>query len=101
MVQTMIVALIVAGCALYAAWSLAPRGVRRVVALWLLARPLPRAVTARFRRHAASAGACGCDGCDRSPSARTTAKSEARAPSVAPQPMPVREVAIVFQPRRR
>jgi len=81
MAQTLIVALLVAVCALRAAWMLAPAAARRSVARALLTWPLPRmlATPLRKRAQAASAG-CACDGCD-SGSAATKPKA---APAVAP-----------------
>ena len=63
--QTLIVALLVPGCALYAAWKLMPSGARRSLAASLLRMPhLPTPLAARLQRHAQAATGCGCDGCD-------------------------------------
>lgn len=63
--QTLIVALLVPGCALYAAWKLMPGSARRTLATSLLRLPhLPTAIAARLHRHARAASGCGCDGCD-------------------------------------
>ncbi len=64
--QSIVVALLVTGCSVYAAWRLAPAAARRRVALVLLEAHWPAPVAAFLGRHAAAAGACGCDGCDRS-----------------------------------
>jgi len=65
--QTMIVALLVLGCAVYATWSLMPSALRRAVARSLLRHPLPEAFARRMRRAAAAPAGCGCDGCDHAP----------------------------------
>jgi len=82
--QSIIVALLVAACAVYAAWALAPRAARRRIATALLARadasranaPRPDApqnasgsawpapVVRFLERHARVDDGCGCDGCD-------------------------------------
>ena len=63
--QTLIVALLVPGCALYAAWKLMPAGARRSLAMSLLRLPhLPTPLAARLQRQAQAASGCGCDGCD-------------------------------------
>ena len=87
--QSIIVALLVAACAVYAAWALAPRAARRRIATALLARAdasranAPRANAPRpdapqnasgsawpapvvrfLERHARVDDGCGCDGCD-------------------------------------
>jgi ferrous iron transport protein B len=55
--QSLVTALLVAACAVYALWSLLPRSLRQRVAAWR-GKPLP------------PAGACGgCDGCGSSPKA--------------------------------
>ena len=90
MLQTAIVALLVAGCAVYAAWALLPAAARRAVAVALLKRPLP-AFAARFlRRHADAASGCGCDGCDRN----------VASPPAAGAP-PGEGAPLVFHPRRK
>lgn len=66
LLQWLVVAVIVAGCAVYAAWTLMPAGSRRALALACLKLPLPTAVATFMRRHAAMASGCGCDGCDKS-----------------------------------
>jgi hypothetical protein len=67
LIQTLIVALLVLGCAVYATWTLLPAAARRTAARALLKRRLPEPLAARLRKHSAdSAGACGCDGCDHS-----------------------------------
>ena len=63
--QTLIVGVLVAGCAIYSLWTLMPAGARRHVAQRLLKRRLPNALRTRLLRHAQAASGCGCDGCDR------------------------------------
>ncbi|MET0349181.1 MAG: DUF6587 family protein [Rhizobacter sp.] len=62
--QDLLVGLIVAACAVYAAWVLMPASWRRRAAARLAGGPLPSALRARFQRLAKSAPGCGCDGCD-------------------------------------
>jgi hypothetical protein len=73
MAQTFIVALLVAGCFVYAVWTLGPKRLRSGVAKALLQWPLPavlkKPVTAATRMQ----GGCGCNGCD--------------SPSVKPKPL--------------
>ncbi len=68
--QMLVVLVVVAACAVYAGWSLAPTVVRRPVARAALRLPLPVFMAGYFGRVAlrASAG-CGCDGCDAPPPA--------------------------------
>lgn len=66
LLQSLIVAMIVAGCAVYAAWTLMPAASRRGIAVALLKLPLPAAMAAFMRRHSVLASGCGCDGCDKS-----------------------------------
>lgn len=68
MVQTLITALLVTGCTLYAAWSLMPAAWRRRLASWLL-RWAPRSRT--LQQAARTGGGCGsgddgCSGCSAS-----------------------------------
>ncbi len=65
--QIVIVALLVAGCAAFAAWTLMPAVARRALAIALLQLPLPAFATARLRRAATASSGCGCDGCDHAP----------------------------------
>lgn len=62
--QTAVVAIAVPACALYAAWLLAPSGLKRRAARLMLARSMPRPIAAALQRAATGANACGCDGCD-------------------------------------
>ena len=62
--QTTIVAIVVPACTLYAAWLLAPAGLKRRAARLLLTTPLPRPIAGALQRAATGASACGCDGCD-------------------------------------
>jgi hypothetical protein len=65
--QWLAVALVVAGSAAYATWTLLPASLRRVVAAAALKLPLPATVAARMRAVATRASSCGCSGCDRNP----------------------------------
>ena len=90
MLQSMIVAVLVIGCAVYAAWSLMPAAGRRALAGALLRLPLPEALAARCRKAAAAPSGCGCSGCDR---------GGATPPTGAAQDTPTR--TITFHPRTR
>ena len=82
--QTVIVALLVAGSFVYAAWTLLPQAARRALASGLLHLPLPGRWRTRLQTVArAAAGGCGCSGCDAVPP-----------PAGKPQPM-------VFHPRSK
>ena len=70
--QTLIVATLVLGCSLYAAWTLMPAAARRAIATTLLRRRLPNALALRLRRAATAASGCGCDGCDHAPDKTAT-----------------------------
>ncbi|MCE9661046.1 MAG: hypothetical protein K8R60_21160 [Burkholderiales bacterium] len=87
--QTLVVALLVSGCTLYAAWALMPAASRRGIATALLRLPLPHPVAGFMRRHATAASGCGCDGCDRNGAAKPAAG------------LPDRPVPLVFHPRRK
>lgn len=63
-VQTVLVALIVAACVVYAAWALMPAAGRRGIAGALTKLPLPEGLARRLARAAKAPGGCGCDGCD-------------------------------------
>ena len=90
MLQSMIVAVLVIGCAVYAAWSLMPAAGRRALAGALLRLPLPEALAARCRQAATAPSGCGCSGCDRS----RTAPPTGAAPDAPTQ-------TITFHPRNR
>jgi hypothetical protein len=62
--QAIVVAVLVAACAVYAAWTLAPRAARRALAGALLKRAWPAPVVRFLERHAQADAGCGCDGCD-------------------------------------
>jgi hypothetical protein len=85
MLQILIVAVIVAACFLYAAWTLLPAAARRRIAVSALKWPLPQSAAAFMRKHASAAGGCACDGCD---------QGAAGTPKAATQP-------IRFHPRVR
>jgi hypothetical protein len=65
--QALIVALLVVGCTVYAAWTLMPAAARRAIASMLLKLPLPNAFAQQMRKAATVSSGCGCDGCDSSP----------------------------------
>ncbi len=79
LIQTLLVAVLVLGCAVYASWTLMPAGLRRRLAQHLLQVRWPSVVTQRLRRHAQAASGCGCDGCD-----------HATKPADPAQPQPIR-----------
>jgi len=79
-VQLIVVALVVAACAIYAAWTLAPRALRRRVAGALLGRGWPARIEQFLQRHARADDGCGCDGCD---VAEAKAKAKGAAPGAA------------------
>jgi hypothetical protein len=64
--QTLIVALLVAGCSVYAAWRLMPSAARRGVATLLLRLPLPARLSTALQKLLVADSGCGCDGCDKS-----------------------------------
>jgi hypothetical protein len=65
--QTLVVALVVAGSFVYAAWSLMPQALRRRLAARLLRLPVPARWLAPLQRVAQATGGCDCSGCDRAP----------------------------------
>jgi len=76
--QSLLVALIVAACAVYAAWALLPSGARRHVARATLRLRLPAALAAPLQRALQRGGGCVCDGCEH---------GAARAPAATTQPL--------------
>ena len=73
MVQQMIVGLIVAGCGVYAAWTLMPASARRSLAMRALKLSLPEFARKPLQRALKPAGACGgCDGCGDEKAAKTS-----------------------------
>ena len=83
--QTLIVALLVIGCASYAAWTLMPTAARRAIASALLKLPLPESFAATMRRAATTSSGCGCDGCDHAP-AKTGAPKAPQVVTFHPRP---------------
>lgn len=69
--QALIVAVIVALCALGAGWSLMPGAARRACARAALRLPWPAPVAARWRQAAQAQG--GCNGCSHAPAGRGAA----------------------------
>ncbi len=92
-VQTVVVACLVAACMTYAAWTLMPASMRRTLALALLKLPLPKFFSAVMEKHSAMSSGCACDGCDKSE------KVVAKRPAAGP--MPDGAAPIVFHPRLR
>jgi len=73
--QSLLVALIVAACAMYAAWTLMPGAVRRSLAALVLRLSLPERVARPFRKALATTGGCGgCDSCGDSTAKPTAVK---------------------------
>jgi len=64
-VQTWIALSIVAGCAVFALWTLMPSALRRACAAAALHLPLPAALSASLRRTTQAPVSCSCDGCDK------------------------------------
>ena len=67
--QSLIVALLVMVCSVYAAWNLMPAAARRAIALALLNLPLPNALALHMRTVATRASCGGCGGCERAAAA--------------------------------
>ena len=65
--QILIVALVVAGSFVYAAWSLMPQVLRRVLAAQLLRLPVPARWRVALGRAAQTSGGCNCSGCPGAP----------------------------------
>jgi hypothetical protein len=86
MAQNIVVALLVAACFVYALWTLAPKAPRSRLAILLLRLPLPTFMQKPISAAARQQGGCGCDGCDRT----TTAKPGSATPAQQP---------LVFHPR--
>jgi hypothetical protein len=86
LLQNLIVALLVAGCAVYAVWTLMPAAARRGIAGSLLKLPLPAVFAVQMRKAATVSSGCGCDGCDHAPA--KTAR-------------PARQVVTFHRPPRR
>ena len=93
--QILIVALVVAGSFVYAAWSLMPQVLRRVLAAQLLRLPVPARWRVALRRAAQTSGGCNCSGC---PGARRQGVSKSLAEPTSPaaaQPL------IFHRPKKR
>ncbi len=93
-VQTLVVATVVASCATYAVWTLMPASTRRVLAVALLKLSLPGPLAEVMARHAVASSGCACDGCDKSADA-------AGKKTAATGPVPGGVAPIVFHPRLR
>lgn len=90
--QSLIVALVVAGSFVYAAWNLMPAALRRWLASQLLRLPVPQPFLAPLRKAVQVSGGCDCSGCDRAP---------ARAVEPLATKGLVREQPLVFMPRKK
>jgi hypothetical protein len=86
MLQTLVVAGLVGWCGVFALWTLAPKGLRRRLAMALLQWPLPSIIRAPLAAAARQQGGCGCDGCDRA------------APAGAQRPVPVLQPIRIIRP---
>ena len=86
--QSLLVFLLVAGCFVYAAWTLMPQVARRLTANGLLRLPLPDAWRTALQKTLSTSGGCHCSGCDHAQSKAGSVK--ASAPQV-----------LVFHPRKR
>jgi hypothetical protein len=98
LIQSLVVAVIVAACATYAVWTLMPAFLRRPLALALLKLPLPRRLSAAIEKRTTQASGCACDGCDKSKSA-TAATTDPTGP--VPSQHPAGGAPLVFHPRPR
>jgi hypothetical protein len=78
--QSIIVAFLVIGCSVYAAWRLMPKAARRALARRLLELPLPSGVAGSLQKQLAPDNACGCDGCDKGTKAPPAPKASAAQP---------------------
>ena len=86
--QSLLVYSLVAGCFVYAAWTLMPQVARRLTANGLLRLPLPDAWRTALQKTLSTSGGCHCSGCDHAlPKAGAV---KAPAPQV-----------LVFHPRKR
>ena len=63
--QHLIVFLLVAGCSVYALWTVLPVAARRFIAKQLVQLPFGSAWRTRFQKAASAASGCDCSGCDK------------------------------------
>ncbi|HEY2927434.1 DUF6587 family protein [Piscinibacter sp.] len=64
MAQSLVVALVVLACTVYAAWTLMPSAARRAMATAMLKLPLPDPLARPLREAVQSGSGCGsCDSC--------------------------------------
>jgi hypothetical protein len=92
--QSLIVALVVAGSFVYAAWRLMPAALRRWLASQLLRLPVPERLLAPLHKAAQTSGGCDCSGCDRAPGQRNKGQPLAHKGLSLAQPL-------VFMPRKK
>ena len=79
LLQSVLVALLVTLCSVYAVWTLMPAGLRRAFATALLALPLkfPAGFAARLQQAAQAVSGCGaCGSCDRAAPKRNAAAAQ-------------------------
>jgi len=69
--QSLVVAGLVAGCGIYATWTLSPKKLRSRLAQALLRLQPTGWLKDTLTRAANAQGGCGCTGCDRSPAAKS------------------------------
>jgi hypothetical protein len=90
LLQSLIVFMLVTGCFMYAAWTLMPQSVRRLLGRGLLRLPLPEALRSICQKADSAAVGCHCSGCDRATVKRgASQKTE-----------PIAAKPVVFHPRR-
>ncbi len=86
--QSLLVYSLVAGCFVYAAWTLMPQVARRSLANALLRLPLPDVWRAALQKSLSTSGGCHCSGCDQAQ------------PKAGGMKTPAPQV-LVFHPRKR
>jgi hypothetical protein len=89
MAQSIIVALLVGGCFVYALLTMAPKAPRSRFATGLLKLPLPMVLQRQLTAAARQQGGCCCDGCDRSTAARNTAAQGSADKEIKPAFQPI------------
>jgi hypothetical protein len=89
MAQNLVVALVVCGCFVYVLWTLVPKAPRSRLAAALLKWPLPAWLRKPLTAAARQQGGCGCDGCDRSSTAKKPAAAGSTGQERKPEFQPV------------
>jgi hypothetical protein len=72
--QSIVVALLVASCSVYALWIVMPGAARRALAVVMLRLPLPAPLARPFTKALRGGGGCGCAGCDAAPASSNLPK---------------------------